>query len=159
MDGKEELLLEEWKLASELHRHEDSLTWQKFNYYITLNGILLSVLCVVWSDFAVNPNNPNLRLVSAVICAFGALVSLVWFAMHKRGQLYQHYRIAQAKEIEKDLKIDGEQVLDLYAKGLNEQRLISIPRVFRCSIQNLVSCLALALMIVYSGLFIVFLAL
>jgi len=47
---KEQLLLEKWKMASELHRHEDNVTWQKFNYFVTLNAALLTVLAVIWSS-------------------------------------------------------------------------------------------------------------
>jgi hypothetical protein len=47
----QDLLLEKWKMASQLHRHTDNEPWwQEFNYFVGLNSVLLSVLVFVWSD-------------------------------------------------------------------------------------------------------------
>jgi hypothetical protein len=136
-----DLLLEKWKLASELHRHEDNEAWHKFNYFVGLNGVLLSVLVVVWSGPDSGYDKTKV-LMSLLISLFGALVSLVWVFIQKRGQLYQHYRIAQAKEAERALTIDGVQVLDVYARDLNEQELVPIPTFGRLSTYVLVFYLA-----------------
>lgn len=125
--NKENLLLEQWRVASELHRHENNLSWQKFNYFIATNGVLISVLGAGWSMAA--RYNVNIRPLGLVIL-FGAIVSFVWTAIQRHGQLYQRYRIEQAKKAEKDLKINNERILTLYEKGFNEQDLVKKPKFF-----------------------------
>lgn len=71
---RQELLLEQWKTASELHRHEDNLAWQKFNYFITLNGILVSAFGIVLSGSVTN--QIDTKIASIAISGFGAFVSL-----------------------------------------------------------------------------------
>jgi hypothetical protein len=150
---KEDLLLEQWKLASELHRHEDNLTWQKFNYFIATNGILVSVLGITWSDIVTNRH--DLKVIGVAISVFGAAISLVWSYVHKRGQLYQNYRIAQARDAERVLTIGGERILRLYEKGLNEQKLMSVRWLWRIMpTQDVVFVLALSLTIGWLALFV-----
>ena len=49
LTSREQLLLEQWKLASELHRHQDSLIWNQFNYFTTFNLALFPIIGAVWS--------------------------------------------------------------------------------------------------------------
>lgn len=124
---KRDLLLEQWKTASEIHRHEDNLTWQKFNYFVAVNGLLLSVLIVNWKDLA---SSSNLREVGLSTSIFGAFISVVWFLVQWRGALYQMYWIRLAKKAEEDLgAIDKERVLSVYQFGLNDkgQKIVKVP--------------------------------
>jgi hypothetical protein len=45
---KEDLLLEQWKAAIELHKHEDILSWNKFSYFTTMNATLLGAIAYLW---------------------------------------------------------------------------------------------------------------
>jgi hypothetical protein len=145
---RQDLLLEKWKMASQLHRHTDNETWQKFNYFVGLNGVLLSVLVFVWSD-SPSALDQTKVIVSLLTSLFGAVVSLVWAITQKRGQHYQRYRIAQAKEAERALKIDGVQVLDVYEKDLNEQELVPVSIFGRLSTYVLVFYLAISTLAIW----------
>jgi len=147
---REQLLLRQWEVASELHRHEGSLAWQKFNIFIAVNGILLTVLAVVWSRE--HASYCALRVPSIAICFFGALTSIIWGLLQRRGQLYQNYRIAQAREAEGLILVEGDQVLNLYQKGLNEQKLVPPPRVCRFGTHTLVVLLSVVMGAVWLSL-------
>jgi hypothetical protein len=122
VEDKESLLLRQWEMASELHRHMDNMAWQRFNYFTAINGVLLAALgAIVSSDtFNADPRPCLLNVVTAVIPVTGAFVSWVWFLIQKRGRGYHHYRANQARQAEAALKIGGERILTLYQKSLNE---------------------------------------
>jgi hypothetical protein len=120
---RESLLLEQWKAGSELHRHSDIVLWQQFNHFVTVHGILVSALALMWSS--IDPND-NLAFASVLMSAFGLAFSLTWYIIQKRSQLYHRYRVAQIRETEIELTIDDKRVLTLYEKGLNEQDLIPV---------------------------------
>jgi len=153
---REHLLLEKWKLASALHQHTDNETWEKFRHFVGLNGVLLSVLVVVWSGTPSGFDKTKV-LVSLLISFYGAIVSLVWAITQRRGQLYQRYRIAQAKQAERALQIDGAQVLDVYDKDLNEQQLIRMPTFGGLSTYALIFCLAILTVAIWALLIVWFL--
>ena len=156
---KKNLLLEQWKKAAELHQHNDNLNWQQFNYFLVLNGLLVTALGMIWRDdgSATTPAHLSQNMLSVLISLLGCVISAVWGLIQKRGQLYQNYRIEQAKKAEEDLRLADEQVLSLYAKGLNEQKLVDVPRwVKRYSVQNLILALALFATIVWAALALVF---
>jgi len=143
--NKEELLLEQWKIASELHRHEDNLTWNRFNYFVILNGILLSIFSAISSGAA--GNHIDIKRVSILLSVVGVLTSLIWFLMQVRGKLYHRYRNEQAKDTERQLLINGERVLTLYEVGLDKQQLFRIHplarRLMFLSTHNVVLLLSL----------------
>lgn len=122
MTPEQKLLLEQWKTASQLHRHMDNMAWQRFNYFIATNGVLLAALgAIAASDtFNENPRPLLLLVVSVILCFSGMVISLIWLLIQKRGQGYHLYRAEQAKQTERDLKIKGKQVLTLYSRGLNK---------------------------------------
>jgi hypothetical protein len=130
---KEDLLLEEWKTASELHRHMNDMIWQRFRHFVTVNGVLLSALAVSWSGITPNsaPTQSTLSFASAVLSAFGLDFSIVWLFIQIRGDMYQRYRFAQARRAEEQLIVDNERVLTLYENPLDEQELISVSRFAR----------------------------
>jgi len=114
---KEDLLLEQWKMASELHRHEDRLTWQRFSYFVTLTGILISGLGLVLTQKGVDPTTQEFAMF--LISLFGAIVSLTFLLIFRRAYYYHIYRIKQAKAAEEKLLKDGERVLTVYITGLD----------------------------------------
>ena len=79
------ILLEEWKTASELHQHEDDLSWRKFNYFIAANSVLISVIAAGWSVDA-KLEVINLAALFIPVSIFGTLISFVWTLTQKRGQ-------------------------------------------------------------------------
>ncbi len=90
-------LLEQWKMAHRLHKHEDDLTWQKFNYFVAANGILISVLGANWQALAIGG---NLKPVGQLMSSFGFVVSVGWVVAQWRGLGYMILRIHQAREAE-----------------------------------------------------------
>lgn len=103
MNKKEQLLLEQLKIASELHRHMDHMIWQRFNYFIALNGLLLSALTVIWFSRADKTPLGFGLAITAVIALFGGFVSFVWSKIQKRAQLYHRLRTTQARTAERAL--------------------------------------------------------
>ena len=89
--NNEDLLLEQWKTAAELHRHMDNLAWQQFHHFVTVNGILVSALALMWSS---TPLNRRLTFASIAMSVFGLAFSLTWCIIQRRSQLYHRYRIA-----------------------------------------------------------------
>jgi hypothetical protein len=122
MDERKQLLLEQWKMASQFHLHTDNLAWQRASYFVAINGILLGVLGAITTDaaFGIYPSS-LLKAVFVAIPVFGALISGVWAVVQKRAQLYAYYRMAQAKRAAEALAADGEITLTLHEKGLCEQ--------------------------------------
>jgi hypothetical protein len=82
---KGQLLFEQWKMASELQRHEDNLLWQRFSYFVTLTGVLVSGLGVVLT----NSRHPYRFLV--IISFLGALVSLEFAFVFRRAYLFTFF--------------------------------------------------------------------
>jgi hypothetical protein len=138
--NKEDLLLEQWKMASELHRHEDNLTWQRFSYMVTINGVLASAVGIIWST---STKLFNQRDAFILISLFGIITSLVFTFILRRAFMYQKYRITQAKQTEKKLLINDKQILNLYEFGLEEQKLIRVSHLAKFSTNNLISFLSL----------------
>jgi hypothetical protein len=128
---KHDLLLEEWKMASELHRHMDNMAWQALNFFMATNGALFAILGAILISDKLAHDNLITLFIAVVISLVGLTISLLWAFIQIRQQLYQYYRGAQAKRAEEKLKIDGERVLTLYEKNLNEQDLITVPKFRR----------------------------
>jgi len=143
MVKKEELLLEQWKMASELHRHMDNLAWQRFNYFMATNGLLVTALGAMGRDAFDETCPAPVRVMTVAIAVIGLLISIVWGLIQRRGQHYQYYRGAQARQTEECLRIAGERVLTLYEKALNDQDLIAVPKCARLHTHDLVFRLAL----------------
>jgi hypothetical protein len=97
----EVLLLEQWKMASELHRHEDNLLWQRFSYFVTLTGILATGLGIILT-IDKNTIEPKYQYFFLVLLSFfGAIISLVFASVFRRTYIYHLLRAAQAEEAER----------------------------------------------------------
>lgn len=120
MNDRQQLLLEQWKMASGLYRHIDNITWQAASYFIAIDGILLGVLGAVTTSAAPGRYASLLKVVLVAIPVFGALISWVWAVVQKRTQLYHSYRLAQARQAEEALIVDRERVLTLHEKSIND---------------------------------------
>ena len=141
---KNDVLLEQWKLASELHRHEDNLSWQKMNYFVAINGALFAIVGV---SGLTRPE--TLGVGGGLLAVFGIVVSVVWCLTQGRGAYYQHYRIQQARVAEERLLVNNERVLDLYERGLGDQELVRVPRLCRVPTQRLMVVLGVAVAVLW----------
>jgi hypothetical protein len=130
MNKKEQLLLEQLKIASELHRHMDDMIWRRFDYFIALNGLLLSALTVIWFSRADKTPLGLGLAITAVIALFGGFVSFTWSKIQKRAQLYHRLRTTQARTAERALiesvlnhadMTEDQWVLQIYVQRLLEQ--------------------------------------
>jgi hypothetical protein len=124
MNERDQLLLEQWKMASQFHLQMDNMAWQRAGYFAAANGALLGVLGSIASitelaEF-IYRTPLLLRVMMAAIPLFGMLISWVWAVVQKRAQLYTHYRMAQAKRAEEALTVDGERILTLQEKGITD---------------------------------------
>jgi hypothetical protein len=101
MDEKD-FLCEQWKMAAELHRHEDNLLWQRFSYFVTLTGILASGLAILLTaDEGKSEIIKDYRyLFLAAVSFFGASISLAFTFIFRRAYLYHILRICQAEQAE-----------------------------------------------------------
>jgi len=139
-------------MASELHRHEDEHSWQKFQYFITLTGIIISATAVVWTSTSVSPNATKIAI--SIISGFGFITSCVFSLVFKRSQMFHLYRSAQAREVEENLKINNERVLTLYEKNIKEQKLIKVSIFGRVSTNDINFYLPLFFALCWLALFI-----
>lgn len=109
----EELFLEQWKLASELQRHEDVLTWGKFQHFTTLLTALVGVLGYLW----LNVDRTKFFEIGMIVAGLGIILSFAWLITHERGRMYQTHWIDTAKDAE--FGIIGERMeinLTLYSR-------------------------------------------
>jgi len=153
--NKKDLLLEKWKLASELHRHEDTLVWARFSHFLTLMGILISGLGLLQTSIL-----PSLyergTAISIAISLFGILTSVIFSLIFLKSKKYQQYRVEQAKEAERALAIDGEQILDVYKSKLREQELVPISSWSLFSTYTLILVLSLFMTLIWLILLFIF---
>lgn len=114
---KRDLLLEQWKMASELHRHMDDMVWRRFDYFVGLNTVLLGVYGYVWSQ----GRCAVVKFFGSIfVPLLGVVLSLSWAAIHKRAQLYHSLRKQQAETAERALaeEMDLEQPMVCQGSGL-----------------------------------------
>lgn len=122
MNDKDRLLLEQWKMAAQFHLHMDNIAWRRASSFVAVNGILFGAL----GALSVAASSPYALLVKALLVAtliLGSIVSWLWAVVQKRTQLYHAYRLAQARKAEEALTANGERVLTLHEKNLNEQEI------------------------------------
>jgi hypothetical protein len=122
MNDREQLLLEQWKMASQFHLQMDNMAWQRASYFMAANGVLLAALGAVLRAL-ITDSDPIVCLLKVILVAiplFGAFFSWVWTVAQKRAQLYTRYRMAQAKQTEEALMVAGERILTLQGKGISD---------------------------------------
>jgi hypothetical protein len=143
--NREDLLLEQWKLASELQRHEDNLSWQKFGYGVAINGALLGAITI-------GPHENAPALLRLIVPLVGAAVCGAWHLMQTRVALYQLHRTKQARCAEEQLnKLEGATVLSVYREGPEASGLYSI------GAQSLISYVPIFFVVAWLAVFVVFL--
>jgi hypothetical protein len=158
---RQDFLLEQWKAASELHRHMDQMAWHSLSYFAALNGVLLSVFSVVWSSKSLSIRGKE--IFSLGIAVFAALASFMWSKIQKRFQLYHRLRSRQANTKEKALRnltsdqvdaAEDECILIYDGKPVQEHKDVmdDVPcsRWGRTPNHSLVFGLAIGLMIIWS---------
>ena len=136
------LLLEQWKVTASLIEHQDDVSWRKLYYFITANGVLISILAIRWSTvIKIGGCSSSNNII--ILSLFGLIVSIVWTLVQRRGQYFQLYRINQAMKMEEELKINNERILTLFQYGLGKQNLVTVPwSVKKYGIQDLLVLLS-----------------
>lgn len=114
-DKQFDLLIEQFKMAHELHKHEDNLVWQKFNYFIAVNGTLIGVLAATWKDLGHYP-----YFFPKLFSMFGVAISLGWLWVTARGLGYHAMRVKQARWAEDLLIGSTSHRLAIYRRDLEE---------------------------------------
>jgi hypothetical protein len=109
----EQKILEQWKMAADLHKNEDKLTWQRFSYFVTLTGLLISGLGLVISQ---NAGESETEEFAFLVSFFGIIVSGIFVCIFSRSRFYQRYRIAQARTLEAEYWGDSKPTLLIYEK-------------------------------------------
>jgi hypothetical protein len=118
------VLLEQWKAISELHRHQDGLIWQQFNYFTALNIALISGQALLWSQ---QTTAPNAVTISKGIAILGLIVGLSWLFAQGRQQAYQTHWFNQVKEIEFRLSTVDRAFHCTYHAKLSKSEYLSSP--------------------------------
>jgi hypothetical protein len=116
---KNDLLLEQLKLAAEMHRSQDDLMWQRFNAFVTLTGILLSGLGIILAADRVSSGNK--QIATAIFSFLGFIGSFTFASVLRRVYLYHSHRIGQAAEAEKQLATGLGGKSRVYVKGIDEK--------------------------------------
>ena len=116
---REQLLLEQWRLASELHRHQDTLIWNQFNYFVTFNLALFPIMGIVWSFM--KDALYAATFMSLLLTLLGGFICITWRQAHARQRAYHAYRNKQAAEAEAALLVSGKRILTLYEKTVDSQ--------------------------------------
>ena len=163
------LLLEQWKTASQLHRHMDQMAWQGLSYFAAINGALLSVFSVILSSESLSI--PLKGILGLCIALFGGSASLVWSKVHKRMQMYHCLRSHQTNTKEqalKELALDQAGATEAGCMLVYDGKRVECHEVVRkrvpcwrwgeASNYTLVFWLAIGLMIVWAIIFIIILA-
>jgi hypothetical protein len=153
--NKNDLLLEKVKLASELHRHEDTLVWARFSHFLTFMGILISGLGLLQTSILPSLQGKG-KAISIAISAFGVLTSVIFSLIFLKSKKIQRYRVEQAKEAGRALAIDGEQVLDVYNLELDEQKLVPVSSLSLISTYKLMLVLSLFMTLIWTILLFIF---
>ena len=124
--SKDYLLFEQWKLASLLHRHEDDLSWRRIQYFLAINGTLLTVVALTINRISEIKNTggatDGLEFLLQVISVFGFFLCLIWVFAQGRAQAYHSSWIHKAKLSERLLVPQGETEppLTLYTDSLQD---------------------------------------
>jgi len=103
----EAMMLEQYRIAVDLYKHEDLLNWQKFNNLIYVNSGIVGMMGI-WK--LISEKNPPLIL--AVSLPFlGIIVSLCFFVAIRAGVKYLQVRKAAVVAIDDQIKIKTNQTV------------------------------------------------
>lgn len=88
-------MLDQYKVAVDLYKHEDLLNWQKFNNLIYVNTALVGFVAFFQVGFP--------KIVATVLPLFGLLVSVCFLVCIRAGITYLQARKEAAIAIEKQI--------------------------------------------------------
>ena len=89
--------LEEYKLAVELIRDENKLTWERFKLFFVINSALLAAIGYLKHDWPWWP---------LPIASLGIVMCIVWWAVSAKNAAYSEYWTQRARELEPPLKLE-----------------------------------------------------
>ena len=110
----EEMMLEQYRIAVDLYKHEDLLNWQKFHNLVYINTALIGIMGA-WE--LISSKSPWILVVSLPV--LGIIVSLCFLVAARAGVKYLHARKQSVAAIDKQIKSKTNQtVINLGDPGL-----------------------------------------
>lgn len=108
-DNELKIALEQYSVAIDLYKHEDSLNWSKLNNLFYVNAGLLAVLGLQFARGQLTSHSNPLIWALSIL---GFLVSFAFIISIWSGIIYMHKRKERIVEIEEELfKIGGKHVV------------------------------------------------
>jgi hypothetical protein len=96
---REEIILEQYRIAVDLYKHEDLLNWQKFHNLIYVNTALIGMMGV-WE--LIPSDIPRILTISLPV--LGIIVSLCFFVTARAGVKYLQARKGTVAAIDEQIK-------------------------------------------------------
>jgi len=92
--------LEAYKLLFGMLQHEESLFWGRTQAFLVINAAMFTIVGLIRPKEIVTVS-PPIRVLSVVICIFGALVCLLWWIIVRRSEAFYDHWYEQLKFLEK----------------------------------------------------------
>ena len=94
---------EHYKLLYNLVLHESNAVWNTGQLFLIANTFLAAIIGTNFPNFSNTPDW-NKELIFWLLSLLGFLISVLWFFSFNRTKKYYHFRMAEAKEKEKELQ-------------------------------------------------------
>ncbi|OGG03959.1 hypothetical protein A2W14_05855 [Candidatus Gottesmanbacteria bacterium RBG_16_37_8] len=109
MNNKENL--EYYSYLYKLVLHESKAVWDTGQLFLLSNAFLAAI---IGTNFGNNSNDWRNQFIFWLLALLGLVISLLWLLSFNRTKNYYHFRMAQAKKMEKNLfeifSGDGERI-------------------------------------------------
>ena len=121
-----ETLLEQYKIAIDLYKHEDNLNWRKLNHLFYVNAGLWAVIgFIIEHDFPNETFSIPFPLFTGMVSLIGLIVSVAFGIALWYGIEYMHSRKDVAAKIEDSLiQFGGKRIVSLYAESKKRKRYL-----------------------------------
>ncbi|MCI0415614.1 hypothetical protein L0222_22800 [bacterium] len=138
------LVFDQYKLLTDLLKHEEVLIWQRNQFFFAFNGALLAVFGWLKSTPKETTIFPPEFAIWA--CIIGICMCLFWFLVIQRGRAFYDHWFEQLKDLEKNtiLKIFGTAEEYFAGKAVNlSNKSHSLPLLAGCKIAFVASAASL----------------
>lgn len=161
-DGKspDENLFDAYHILIQQLQFEGNLIWTRHQVFIVLNSVIFAGL-----SLSNRPGVPgiDIRIIYAV-SLFGTILCVLWFLTALRSQVIYRYWITQTRAIERRLDTDTNIFRDLHLAhlgqvveiGIDKEKFSFKPIERFASISRISRFVALAFMVIWIGLAIVY---
>ncbi|TET90338.1 MAG: hypothetical protein E3J35_06870 [Methanomassiliicoccales archaeon] len=115
-----DLMLKDHDWLVNLHIFQLRQTWQTFYFFLIMNGIVVSALAfLLTAEIGAWEDLKGVALFGLGI--LGIFLCFVWFYLIGRGFRNAIFWLEKAKDIEKEIQIDGEQILRTYSLDMKKK--------------------------------------